>query len=279
MVALLGADGSLSEVFWAQMNSFGNDVSVVRDPDLAPSVGPGIREAVTAAGWVRVCGCMAKLPAATVTLDQNGGTQDRKDFRVAEFNWGSTVSALGTPPNEVALQTFKGPASGALPDLSAFQTPGVLWREPIGLYTIPSGSGPTITLEDWRARRRLTKVLRGVMPTDVIIIGKDADWHNICSVPVPYPGWPYRLQFEGRANFAPVEAGFAVVQATVDGNTVDTGRAGAKNVSLAALAGDYSAVQTGSVTARFQFRAGSAMNESLTLSNTYGAFVVSIIPA
>jgi len=225
VVAIIGVDGSLDQTVWAQLNSFDDDAQLVRDGDCAPSVGGGTRQAVVATGWVRCCGTFAKLTStATGTLAANGGTNDRYDYRVVEFNWDdTTASTLGTPALSAAVQTVQGGGGGAIPSLT--QNPGVLWQVPIGLFKVPAdGSGLVLT----DARPTRTRSFRYVdnAPSTLSIL-KDAQPRVVSTLSVPDPGWPHIvIPFGGLAvDELSDGVGYAKVTVRLDGNEITAGRA------------------------------------------------------
>lgn len=222
MVTLIGASGSnVNALEWAQTLSLQSERQVVADGALVPSVGAGTREAVISGGWVYVCGGLAKFVGATsVGLAANGGTVARQDQRVAEFNYGSSASALGTPANSVEIKTIQGAAGGGVPYLT--QEPGVLWQVPLGLYTVPPGGG-AVTVRDVRPRRRVAKVYKDVVNTTLVVASNTAGAER-AAVNVPDPGWPYRLEVLGAVTFQGIASGRAVVIVNVDDAELTRGR-------------------------------------------------------
>lgn len=286
MVALIGADGTVTEVPWAELNSFGEQASVVRDADLVPSVGGGTREAVVSAGWVRVCRCFAKFSGPTsVSLAANGGANARRDYRVAEFNWGSSASALGTPANSVEIKTVQGGSGGAIPSL--IQTPGVLWQEPLGLYRIPAGGG-AITVEDVRAIRLRIRTYTSTIDTTIgpsdLGLFPNSDPAKVAEIEVPNQGGRYRLRLDAVVNFQATASGHGRVFGYVDSGSGDelisSGRGTALNVGPAVLAPADSPVFTGPVTARLFVVANSMNNPDRLLPSGFGSsFACTVLPA
>ena len=275
MVSLIGSDGTVSEKEWAEALSLLSEDVVVAPGALAPSVGAGTREAVVGSGWVYCCACFAKFPAAvSATLAANGGTNARKDYRVAEFNWANTVSTLGTPANSVEIKTVQGGGGGGLPALT--QTPGVLWQVPCGLYIVPPTGA--ITVGDVRPRRRLPRVYKDTPA--VITMGSGSTGRRLALREIPDPGWPHRLELVGTQSFALLTGnGRGTVTVRVDGVQVTSAEAGRGNATPAVLRPEWTDVRTGPATVEYFAAPYNITGEPLTTLPEHSGFTAIVHPA
>lgn len=285
MVAMIGVDGSYDQTVWAQMHSFEPGALIVRPGDLTPTVGPGTREAVTAAGWVRACGCLGKLTSATVSLAANGGANNRLDYRVAEFNWRSSASPLGTAAKSVEVKTVQGGSGGALPAL--LNTPGDIVQVPLGLYTVPTGGG-AITVIDTRPLERVTRVYDSVIDTAIGVGGNglaaNADPVKVAQIVIPHQGGQFRVLLQAVVGFAGTATGKGRLYAYIDDGTGDAlianGQAGSGNSAPAVLAPAKSPVYTSKVTARLFAGPNSMTSPDKLIPVAFGSsFACLAIPA
>lgn len=279
MVALIGSNGSMDQTLYAQLNSFGDEVELVRGGDLEPSVGAGLREAIISAGWVRCCGCLAKFVGSTsVSLAANGGSKTRRDYRIAEFNWrtgaGST-SPLGTLSNTVALQTLQGPGGGALPTLTKVEAD--LWQVPLGLYEVPAGGG-AVTVTDVRPRRRLPRVYKDTPA--VITMGSGSGGRQVSLRVIPDPGWPHRLELTGSQSLSLLTGnGRGNLLALVDGVQITSAEAGRSNTSPAVLRSAWTDVRTGPATVEYVVVPVNVVGEPMSTLPQHSGFTTIVHPA
>lgn len=280
MPNLIGSDGTVSELQYAQMHSLGNDTQVIPDGDLRVSLGGGTREITVAVGWVMCCGGLGKFAAATsLTLAANGGTNNRHDYIVAEFNWTENPTPLGTPPNSVQIQAVQGGAGGAVPSLT--QTAGTVWQVPLALVVVPTGGG-ALTVNDARPRRRRV-LATNVTPDVTSMAAASTTPKTIAVVDVADPGWPYRIRVSGQVNFTKVSAGFGRVEVDrSDGTVIAASRAPVLNEGVAVIpARTTGAAFTGRERVRLRMLPVLMSGEPLAVSDNtdFSIFSVETIPA
>lgn len=271
-ITTAGFTGTVNEAQWAQLMELamgGNAVQVV-DNGLACTSGGATRLITVASGEAAVAGVQfANSAGVSVTLNANGAANDRLDIIVAEVNWTADT---------VTFTKVTGTTGSVVPVLpSLTQTAGTLWQIPLAVVTVRP-SVTTIAAADIQDVRPFRPSMLVYHPTvAVTTVGASAAPKSIASKAVLDPGWPFRIEVSGGVEFAATTAGRGLLNVTVDGTSLTTGRAAQGNAAPAIIVPDITGVLTGNHTVVLTME---AFNMSVALASQAGStFIVKVIPA
>lgn len=288
----VGFDGNITETGEAQRMLRGFEIAYRHGLWTPATITPGTGLTLNVSALDgQIAGVYFTTAASTVTLaTAPTGTNRRVDYIVAEANWNSTATALGTPANSVAVQRITGTAVAATAFAAApslTQNAGDVWQMPLWRVTVAGGatSLATAAIEPCAAQR--LKFDRYTLTPNVDTMrGSATNWNSLGSLTVVDPGRSFRLQVSAAVRFDRIATGgymriraIDADTATVYGDGISSSLAAGKTPAF--ISAQLSGVLTGTRRVRLEMLPVevAAGEQIQVLDNPINHFTVLPLPA